>query len=222
MNLRWLGLTLLLTSFIIGALIAWKPTTFVRTEDYVRAIDKEGQISPAIDRVVAVPPWNSTTEGWVGFDILLQQEKVNYEAWGIVMPNDNAATPDVAMRVVNVTGLGQLVFDQFDPATWKNITLYAAADLYPPNNLYARFVFRDLDDPNAKYTVLFRNYKNATEYVLVNIKEAWYEPTTVSFLEPSPPLIVISGLTAVTGVGLVIKKQKPPRKRSVQKRSFSR
>ena len=227
MYTRWLGLILLLISLIIGALIVAhvKITVFNRQEDYVQAIEN-GQVTPVIDRVVEVPPWNHTTEGWVGFDIILQQEKVNYEAFGGVIPNDNDKSPDIAMRVVNKTGLAQLVFDQFNPATWDGIKTYAAADLYPPENLYAQFRFRDLDDvyPKSTYTVLFRGYKNETGYrpILVNIKEAWSEATEVPLLEPTALNIAVSAMVGVFGVGLVIRKPRPLRKRPVQKRSFSR
>lgn len=223
MNTRWLGLTLLLISLIISALIAAniKITRFYRTEDYVKAVE-DGQFTPVIDRVVWVPPWNSTDRGWVGFDILLQQEKPSYEAYGLVMPNDNDTTPDLAMRVVNRTGLGMLVYDQFDPSTWKDTKIYAAADLFPPDRLYARFTFRNLDDPNSTYTVLFRNYKNETldRPFLINIKHAWGEPTPAALLEPTAPYAIIAAVTATIGLGLVIRNPRSPRKRRLHKRGF--
>lgn len=224
MNLRGIGLTLLLISLILGALMLAdvKIPKFERKADYVRTEDNK----PLIDRVVQVPPWNST-EGWVGFNITLRhKEKVNYEAYGLILPNDaetNPEPPDIAMRVVNETGLALLLFEQFDPPVWNDTKVYAEADLLPPNKLHDNFKFHDLDE-SEKYIVLFRNYKNSTQPrpILINIKESWDEITLVSLLEPKAPYIVIAVLTTITGLGLLTRKPKPPRRRRLLKRGSAK
>lgn len=212
MNLRWLGLTLLIPSLIIGTVIATGVKIFYRTEAFAKIDDgKELQ-----DIVVDVPPWNST-EGWVGFNVVLSHRgKMSYEAYGLILPNDGDTEPKMVMRVVNETGLAFLRFDQFSIEAWNDTKVYAAAYL-DINRLYDRFSFFEVDN-SSKYVFLFRGLKNETESrpILMSVKEAWFEGKVL--LEPTPPNILIVVITTMVGLGLTIRQApKPKRRRRLRK-----
>lgn len=214
---RWLGLILLVLSLIASVVIATnvKTTVFHRKEEYART-DEDVELE---DQIVKVPPWNST-EGWVGFNATLSHKgKVDYEAYGQILPADLDREPKMVMRVVNETGAAVLKAMGFDEYVWEDTKVYAAAYL-DENRLYDNFRFVDVDD-SSKYVFLFRGLKNETQSrpILINLKEAWNEPTTIALLEPTAPnILIFVVIPAIVGLALVARKPKTPRKKPLQKR----
>jgi len=205
MYLRLFGIALLILSLITGTVIATNFKVFHRME--VFAETEDGMLLE--DRTVPVPPWNST-EGWVGFNVILSHRgKMNYEAAGLILPDDADPEPKMVMRVVNETGLMLLQFDQFDPVTWDITKVYAAAYL-DENRHHSEFRFVEVDN-STKYVFLFRGLKNETQSrpILINLKEAWYEGKTL--LEPTAPNVLIVAVTAIAGLILTIRS--PPKTR---------
>lgn len=211
MYLRWLGLTLLILSLIIGTVIATNVKILHRTEVFAQTEDD----MLLEDKVVSVPPWNGT-EGWVGFNVTLSHKgKMNYEAYGLILPNDEDPEPKTVMRVVNETGLAILRFDQFSTEAWNYTKVYAAAYL-DRNRLYDSFRFLEVDN-SSKYVFLFRGLKNETEPrpILISLKEAWYEGKIL--LEPTAPNILIVAATTILGLSLTIRSSLKTRGRRLRR-----
>jgi hypothetical protein len=168
------------------------------------------------DQIVWVPPWNSS-EGWIGFNVTLPNRwKVNYEAYGIILPNDGDLEPNMVMRVVNLTGSLILRFGGFDEPTWLSTKIYTAAFLNRSMRS-CTFKFMDIDN-SSKYVFLFRGLKNETapRPILISVKEAWFEQNRL--LEPTPLNIAIVAATASSGLITTIKSFHHPSKRQSGRR----
>lgn len=115
----------------------------------------------------------------------------------------------MVMRVVNITGLLMLKFNQFDVYTWNSTKIYAAAYLNM-DKLTCEFKFLDIDN-SSKYVFLFRGLKNETapRPILINVKEAWYENTCL--LEPTPANLILIGVTASLGLTFTVIDRHPRR-----------
>lgn len=207
MDWRWFGIILLSLSLIAGGIMAADMKAFRHIE--VFAETDKGVILE--DQTVWVPPWNST-EGWIGFNVTLSEwKKVNYEAFGIILPQDGDLEPYMIMRVVNVTGSLQLRFQGFDEPTWESVKIYTAAFL----NRSVRscgFKFLDMDN-SSKYVFLFRGLKNetASRPILINVKEAWFEE--YSLLAPTPLNVAIVVATASLSSVMTAKSFRHPSKK---------
>jgi len=209
---RWLGLALLLTSLITGSIIVVDVKTFGRVESFVRLED--GTL--LVDRVIDVPPWNSTEEGWVSFTaILSHKQEVRYEAYGVIVPSDGDPEPWMVMRVVNETGLSDLVFDFFEEFVWNRTKVYAWAYL-DENQQHYYFELEGIDESD-KYIFLFRGLKeeDRSRPILISVKEAWSEEKTL--LEPTMPNLLIVVGVGVVGLYLVTTKPESSRKRLLKK-----
>lgn len=209
---RWLGLLLLLIALSTGLVMAMDMKAF--QESWAWAIvDHLTQPYPLDGEVpVYVPPWNASEEnpprGWVGFNVTLRHNsKYGYEVEGRILPADGDRQSQLAMRVVNETGLFTLVDFSFDDYS-LNITRYYASTFLDGTmgKLHSDFVLRDMD--TDKYIFLFRGLKNETEDrpIAVFVKETWLEARTL--LEPTAINIFLVAATATVGSILTILKPK--------------
>ena len=225
MYLKWIGLALLISSLLLGAIMATDIQIFQRTVSYALvASDK----TPMVDRVVPVPPFNRTEGdrpvGWVGFNMTLpNQGKNGYEAYGIILPNDPDEKPEVLMRIVNATpggGFDLLIFDRFSEQAWNASYVYAIAELpsfTDPNQYYKEFRFYRPDNA-SKYCAFFRAIKNGTDdfNILITIKESWLEPG--SLIPSTAPFMTVIVATGIVGSGLVVVGFVQPRKKRPRRR----
>lgn len=211
MRWRWLGLILLLTSLVIGCIIAADVKTLDRKEAFAELEDG----APVVDRVVDVPSWNST-EGWIGFNAILPHKgKAGYEAYGLILPNDGDPEPGIAMRVVNETGLSILRFDYFSEFAWNITKVYAEAYL-DKNRRHDAFKFLEVDESYV-YVFLFRGLKEEAQArpILISVKEAWSEEKTL--MEPTVPNLLIVVSIAAVGLYLMIRKPRLSHKGRLKK-----
>ena len=225
MQLKWLGLAILVVSALLGSVMAANVQIFEEKESYALSADDK---TPILDRIVPVPPFNRTEGnlpwGWIGFNITLpNQGKAGYEAYGIILPNQENEKPQVIMRIANATpggGFDLLTFDQFSEQAWNASRVYAAASLPSlenTNQYYDKFWLFGPDNA-SKYCVFFRGLVNATDdlNVLLTIKEAYLEPRTlIPATLPYAAVIVTVGLAGsiLIVIGLVQTDKKRSRKR---------
>jgi len=164
--------------------------------------EEDGEFTPALNRIVLVPPYNSS-EGWIGFNITLRKEgALDYRAYGIVNATATKSHISIVMHIVNTTGLEDLVFDGFIPEAWQRNKVYASAFLNDTQKADT-FYLRNLDNCR-KYIVLFRSYyENDTSYtpVSLTIVESWYEGTPI--VKAMPQLYIVFLGTSVVGVCLI-------------------
>lgn len=216
MSWRWLGLLLLFSSLIIGLIVATDLKIFQRVESYAKISETNEEV---MDKVVPVPPWNSS-KGWVGFNgTLHHRDEVGYEVKGRILLANVSQQPKMVMRVINGTALLPLVFASFDEPTWDRTKIYAAAFLDGDmNKLHDDFKFLDIDN-SSKYVFLFRGLKNETRDcpILISLKETWLVGKTL--LEPTAPNIFLVAITAVAGLLLLARKPQSSRKPTVRRRS---
>jgi hypothetical protein len=214
MRWRTFGLLLLLLSLSVGVFAISHVKTYDSIQQFVRNAEDGTEVK---DVVVNVPPWNATerkpAEGWVGFNVsLIPDGKMNYEAFGVIMPNDEDKAPDLVMRAVNSTGLQYLEWDQFDPYDWNVVRVYAAAVLNS-SRLFDQFRFVGVGNDSI-YTMLFRGLKNETQDrpILLSLKESWIEERNLLDSSDSNALIIVAAATAIVGLVLAIKNPRSQRR----------
>ena len=211
MYLKWVGIALLIVSLILGLLIATNTQIAQKATSYARTASDNSFI---MDSVVPVPPYNRTegldTWGWVGFNMTLpNQGKMGYEAYGVILPNNETENPEVLMRIVNATdggGFDLLIFDHFSEQAWNASRVYAVASipsLVSANQLYDTFSLFGVDNA-SKYCVFFRGIANSSDdfHILMTIKESWFEWHTL--IPATLPYIAIVGATGIVGLSLTV------------------
>jgi hypothetical protein len=226
MQVKWLGLAILVVSALLGSVMAANVQVFERKESYAQSVNDQ---TPIVDRIVPVPPLNRTEGdlpfGWIGFNITLpNQGKAGYEAYGIILPSHENERPQVIMRIVNATpggGFDLVIFDKFSEQAWNASRVYTVASLPSwenTNQYYDEFWFVKPDNA-SKYCVFFRGMVNATDdlNVLLTIKEAYLEPRTL--IPATLPYAAVIGTVGLAGsilivIGLVQTDKKRSRKRS--------
>jgi|YelNatPaOPRAMG01_1025707.scaffolds.fasta_scaffold03923_11 hypothetical protein len=180
------------------------PTIQTYDEKEAPALVEEegGKFTPALNRIVPVPPYNSS-EGWIGFNITLRKESaLDYKAYGIVNATAAKSHINIVMHIVNTTGLEDLVFDGFIPEAWQRNKVYASAFLNDTQRADT-FYLTNLDNC-SKYIVLFRSYENDNLYTQVSLTiiESWYEGTPI--VKATPQLYLVFLGTSVVGICLII------------------
>ncbi len=200
---------------MIGIVIAGDVKTLQKVDSWVR--EAERPQNEIVDKIVLVPPWNSS-EGWTGFNVtLLHKSEAGYEVTGIILPADEDREPKMVMRVINDTALLPLVFSGFDLPTWNATTIYAATFLDGSRKvLHSNFNFLEVDN-SSKYVFLFRGLKNESisRPILISVKETWFTGKTL--LEPSALNIGITGTTTVVGLFLITRGPRPRKKSAIKK-----
>jgi hypothetical protein len=214
MQWRTFGLLLLVLSLGIGVFAVSHVKAYVQVQQFAKNADTGKDVE---DDVLNVPPWNASQrnppQGWVGFNVSLNPEgRMNYRAYGVVLPDDNDKTPDLVMRAVNMSALLTLELDTFDPTDWDTLKVYAAAILNS-SRLFDQFTFAGLDNSD-KYAILLRGLKNETQDrpVLISIRESWDEQTLLLNPSASNALIIVAAATAVVGSALAIKNPRSQRR----------
>jgi hypothetical protein len=201
MHERWFGAALLVVSGLLAGLsLPYVKVTYAK-DAWAKAV-KDDTLVDASDQTVMVPPWNSS-EGWVGFNITLPNEgKTGYAVHGTIVPADGDQNPQVALRVVNATGLDLLTFDGFSSQAWDATVVYAGSFL-DSTVKYNTFDFQYLDN-SSYYIVLFRGLKNETQNrpILVSIKETWFEQGRLLELTPLSGSAIAA--VALVGLGLIV------------------
>lgn len=226
MYLKWVGIALLIVSLILGLLIATNAQIAQKAESYAQTASDNSSI---VDRVVPVPPYNRTEGrdawGWVGFNMTLpNQGKMGYEAYGVILPNNETEYPEVLMRIVNATvggGFDLLIFDHFSEQAWNASRVYAVASipsLANPNQLYDKFSLFGVDNA-SKYCVFFRGIANSSDdfHILMTIKENWFEWHTL--IPAALPYIAIVGATGIVGSSLTVIGFTQTRRKRFRRRS---
>lgn len=192
---------MLLISLILAGIIAGDVKTFEEKKSFAVALENGGS-SELRDRVVDVPPWNSSA-GWVGVTVEFpHQGKMGFNAYGVILSEDNDTEPAVLMRVVNESGVSFLRFDLFSEEAWNYTKVYAEAHL-SRYQLYDTFTLTDAEDTD-RFIFLFRGLKNGTELqpILMSVKESWYEGSSI--LQPTASNLFIVAVVASMGFYLVI------------------
>jgi hypothetical protein len=214
MQWRTFGLLLLFLSLGIGVLAISHVKGFVEVQQFAKNADNGRDVE---DAVFNVPPWNASQrrppQGWVGFNVSLNPNgRMNYRAYGIVLPSDNDTEPDLVMRAVNLSGLQTLEADSFDPTDWDIIKVYAGAILNSTRR-YDQFTFAGLDNSD-EYTMLFRGLKNETQDrpILVSVRESWVEQKVLLDAFASNALIIVATATAIVGSALAIRNPRSQRR----------
>jgi hypothetical protein len=224
----WIGLAILLPSLIVGMATAANIQVPRKIEEF--AVYAEYLNIQIMEKIVSVPPFNRTLEeaqklgkqwGWVGFNISLpNQGKPGYWAGGIMLYEPNSKEKsEVLLRVVNETDFEALIFFGMEEAVWNTCKIYVETYLEPKKG-YSEFQFENLDNCQ-KYCLFFRGLDDGVEdtIILVSVKEAWYEYTTLIPATTTNKAIIgvaiILGLSFTTlGFKYQKKKRRPKSRRT--------